>query len=172
MFIKLAPGQNFWMLMHPADNSLLYYMSAGSPGPIDVDFDNLTPDNQEAVTTGLYHRRILLATAEEMAGVEQVDMEAIPAMKISTTESQARELVLLSIAGLQRKLPDVLRQDNALAVLDMVIALENQGENANGVPRKTMIQMLENNLKELGGVTDVIEDTAYEMKIKYDTPAA
>ncbi len=170
MQIKLAPGQNFWMLLHPADNSLLYYLSKDAPGPIEIDMAKLTLDNQEAVKNGLYYRIILDASHEELA--DPAAVSTVLAEKESQVELQARSLVQLSIAAFQRQLPDVLRQDNALAVLDMMVDLENRGENASGAPRKTLVQMMERIIANMGGITAVKEDAAYEVTINYDTPVA
>ena len=169
MLIKLAPGQNYWMLLHPADNSLIYYLSSSAPGPIKVDFDKLDPDNQVAIKSGLRYHLIQEAAAEELQASNGV--EAQPATQVSSIETQVRNLLQLSISAFQRQMPNLLRQDNALAVLDLVVELESKGENANGVPRKTMINMLERVMADIGGVTEIKDSVAYEINIPFDTSA-
>lgn len=171
MRVKLAAGQPYWMLLDPLTDKPAYYLSFEQPGPIEIQENTLSQRELEILRAALRYRLLELADGTESQQLSPQE-ERIDAAYLLETDSslKAHELLQLNVAKCLEAINALVR-DEQLAVLEAMRTLEEQGQNHNGAPRKTILAAIDKAIANCAGLTDVTETEPEEVTIHLDTPS-
>lgn len=171
MLVRLRAGHPYWMLLDPASGKLKHHLSYLSPGPIEIPEETLNPFERQALSAALKYRIL-----EEVKDRPQPILKAPPEEDVDVAhlleddpEYQARRLLQLNVSKCQDALAKLV-EGHQLAVLEAMRTLEEQGQNHNGAPRKTVLAALDKAIEACSGVTQVVDSEPEEVQIIVDVP--
>lgn len=169
MLIKLNPGQPFWMLLDDTGENPILHLTYEKPGPVELDQFALNTDQQEQLAWALYYR--IIARLDGLPK-EKIENEAPPEVDhlIDNNPVFRAQKILQGNTHNVGAACEKLAENNEYELLEVLLALEQRGENQNGAPRKTVIQMINKALAKTGGVSSVTDSDQVQVELVQEDP--
>lgn len=165
MFLQLTSKSPFWSLVEEQTRNLLVHLTFQNPGPVELDYENLSDEHKLIVRQGLtlgYIEQVLMEQPKADPVVEVVEEEPPVGAEDRRVEVQlltAEQLLAKGVRGVRETLRD---SPYDAEFLTRAISVEKEGKD-----RVTVLQALEQKINKLGGSGAVEESDEEEVTIQY-----